>query len=191
MVTSIQARRMAILKAQEYLRARPLYLDTETTGLNPLDEIVEICIVDHDGKVLLNSLVRPTRPIPAEVIRVHGITNPMVAGAPAWSEVWPEVRAILSGRQVGIYNADFDLKMMQQSSRAHRLTLDQTGWDRFCLMKLYASYYGQVGYRGEFRWQRLEDAARQCQIKLLNTHRALDDTLLARALLEYMASQTP
>ena len=102
MVTSIQARRTAILKAQEYFRARPLYLDTETTGLNPVDEIVEICIVDHDGTVLLNSLVRPTRPIPADVTRLHGITNQMVQGAPAWIEVWPAVYAILSGRQVGI-----------------------------------------------------------------------------------------
>ena len=191
MVTTVQAHRNAILKAQEYLRARPLYLDTETTGLNPLDEVVEICIVDHAGEILLNSLVRPTRPIPPDVTRIHGITNQMVEDAPAWSELWPEVRRMLSGKQVGIYNAEFDLKMMQQSSRANRMLMDQTSWERFCLMRLYASFYGQVGYRGEFRWQRLEDAARQCQISLQNTHRALDDTLLARALLEYMASQTP
>ena len=88
-------------------------------------------------------------------------------------------------------NAEFDLKMMQQSSRANRIIMDQSNWGRFCLMKLYADYYGQVGYRGEFRWQRLEDAARQCQIDLHNTHRALDDTLLARAVLEHIASQTP
>lgn len=190
MVTSVQARRNAILKAQEYLRLRPVYLDTETTGLNPLDEIIEICIVDYAGEVLFNSLVRPTRSIPLDVTRVHGITNQMVKDAPTWRDVWPEILGILAGKQVGIYNAEFDLKMMQQSSRAHRIPLDQTSWERFCLMKLYASFYGQVGYRGEFRWQRLEDAARQSQINLHNTHRALDDTLLARALLEYMASQS-
>jgi len=191
MVTSVQARRIAIGKAQEYLRAKPLYLDTETTGLNPLDEIVEICIVDYDGTVRINTLVRPTRSISSDVIRVHGITNAMVQNAPTWKEVWPEVLAILSGRKVGVYNAEFDLKMMQQSSRAHRMQMDQVSWDRFCLMKLYASFYGQVGYRGEFRWQRLEDAAYQCQLNLHNTHRAMDDTLLAKALLEYMAAQTP
>jgi hypothetical protein len=32
MITSIQARRTAILRAQELLRSKPLYLDTETTG---------------------------------------------------------------------------------------------------------------------------------------------------------------
>ena len=191
MATSIQARRTAILKAREYFLGKPVYLDTETTGLNPLDEIVEICIIDHDGGVLLNTLVRPTRSIPADVTRVHGITNSMVADAPAWVKVWPQVRDILSGRQVGIYNAEFDLKMMEQSSRANRIHFDLSGWKQFCLMKLYAMYYGQVGYRGEFRWQRLEDAARQCRINLHNTHRALDDTLLARAILEHMASQTP
>lgn len=191
MVTSIQARRAAILKAQEYLRGKPVYLDTETTGLNQLDEIVEICIVNHDGAVLLNTLVRPSRLIPADVTRIHGITNAMVRDAPVWADVWPQVKDIFSGRHVGIYNAEFDLKMMQQSSRAYRLNIDLTGWERFCLMKLYAAYYGQIGYRGEYRWQRLEDAARQCGINLHNTHRALDDTLLARAVLEHMASQTP
>lgn len=191
MITSIQARRTAILRAQELLRSKPLYLDTETTGLNPLDEIVEICIVDHDGSVRLNSLVRPSRPIPADVTRVHGITNLMVQNAPSWKEIWPEALAILSGRKVGIYNAEFDLKMMQQSSRVNRVTMDQTSWERFCLMRLYANFFGQVGYRGEYRWQRLEDAGRQCQISLQNTHRALDDTVLAKAILEHMAGQTP
>jgi len=191
MVTSIQARRTAILKAQEYLRLQPLFLDTETTGLGPLDEIVEICVVDPDGTVLVDTLVRPTRPIPADVIRVHNITNQMVKDAPTWPEVWPTVLSVLSGRLVGIYNAEFDQKMIQQSNRVHRLMMDTSRWERFCLMKLYAAFYGQVGYRGEFRWQRLEDAARQCRIDLLNTHRAKDDTLLARALLQHMASQTP
>jgi len=189
MATSLQARQAAILKAQAYLRARPLYLDTETTGLNALDEIIEICIVDYDGAVRLNSFVRPIRPIPPEVIHVHGITNAMVQNAPTWKEIWPEVLGILSGRKVGIYNADFDFKMMQQSSRVNRMVMDHTSWERFCLMKLYAAFYGQVGYRGEFRWQRLEDAARQCRIDLHNTHRALYDTLLAKAILEHIAGQ--
>lgn len=34
-----------------------VYLDTETTGLGPDAEIVDIAVVDQAGRVLLNSLV--------------------------------------------------------------------------------------------------------------------------------------
>jgi len=42
--------------------ANPVYLDLETTGLDPAaDEILEIGILADDGTVLLDSLVRPIR----------------------------------------------------------------------------------------------------------------------------------
>jgi DNA polymerase III epsilon subunit-like protein len=41
---------------------RTVFLDLETTGLDPrTDEIVEIGILDEDGRVLLDTLVRPVR----------------------------------------------------------------------------------------------------------------------------------
>jgi DNA polymerase III alpha subunit (gram-positive type) len=49
-------------------------LDTETTGLYDA-EIVEIAVVDPLGEALLNTLVKPTIPIPTEVIEIHGITD--------------------------------------------------------------------------------------------------------------------
>ena len=71
----------AAQQAQRWLDATPVFLDTETTGLNDLAEIVEISILDDDGLVLLDTLVRPRRPIPADAIRIHGIRNEMVAEA--------------------------------------------------------------------------------------------------------------
>lgn len=49
-------------------------LDTETTGLTLRDQIIEICVIDLTGKILLNSLVKPTINIPAEAASIHGIT---------------------------------------------------------------------------------------------------------------------
>jgi len=35
-------------------RLHPVYLDTETTGTGPADEVIEIGIVDEDGKYYLS-----------------------------------------------------------------------------------------------------------------------------------------
>ncbi len=173
----------AVQRARKYFAARPVFLDTETTGLNSIDEIVEICIVDHDGCPLVNTLVQPSRPIPFDVIHIHGITNAMVKEAPTWPEVWDVVNTILQGRFVGIYNAEFDLRMMAQSHRRHNMGWEYPNLQAFCIMKLYADFYGKG------RWQSLDAAGRQCHIRLPNAHRALADALLARAVLLHMAGQ--
>jgi DNA polymerase-3 subunit epsilon len=87
-----------------------------------------------------------------------------------------------------IYNAEFDLKVMQQSHWRHRLTWDPPYRDQECLMKLYARFVGQrhPAY-GSYRWQSLEDAARQCGLDHPNAHRAAADARLTRALLHYLA----
>ena len=180
-------RQQAIQLARQYALAEPLFLDTETTGLNANDEIVEICLLDSRGAVLLNTLVHPVRRIPPDVIPIHGITNELVMDAPAWPEVWAQVAALTRGRYVGIYNAEFDLRMLRQSHAAHALAWPGNP-SNFCIMKLYAQYFGQPGSYGTSRYQKLEAAARQCGIDPGYTHRALQDTRLAKAVFDHIAS---
>ena len=183
-------RQEAILVAKKILAASPIYLDTETTGMGYHDEVVEIAILDHDGSVVIDSLVKSIGEISSEAFAVHGITKGMVADAPTWGELWPEVEAALKDRVVAIYNAEFDNRMMMQSNRLHGLSWVPQYKDSFCIMKLYAQFYGQWNsYHNSFTWQSLDSARRQCSIEIPNTHRAKDDTLLARAVLHYMAGQ--
>jgi DNA polymerase III epsilon subunit-like protein len=186
---NLSARRGAILKAQKMVSRQPVYLDTETTGTGPNDNILEIAVIDHDGEVLVDTLVKPVGRIHPDALAVHGIRDEMVADAPRWGEVWDEIETALLGRLAGIYNADFDLRMMKQSHARNWMTWTQPkGMDVFCIMKLYAQFYGQWNSRrGNYRWQSLDAAGRQCGIPLPNSHRALDDTLLTRAILRYMA----
>ena len=129
-----QDRKAAIARAQIELNKQPVYLDTETTGLKPTDQIVEICLLESDGTVLFESLVKPTVKIPADAMRVHHITDAMVSAAPGWPELWPQLEPILAQRRIAIYNAEYDLRLMQQSHRAHRLTW-ATPVSAFCIMK--------------------------------------------------------
>jgi DNA polymerase III epsilon subunit-like protein len=163
-----------LTKARDVWEQKPVFLDTETTGLDNNAEIVEISIVDYDGSVLLDTLVKPRNRIPNDVMRVHGITNELVATAPGWIIVWPKVEAVLRDRLVGIYNAEYDVRMFKQSHRLSGLVWRSPAKDYFCIMNMYSDY------RGSTRWQKLENAGHQLGIPLPNTHRAKDDTLLAR-----------
>ena len=185
------ARLEAISLAQKSISQRPVYLDTETTGIGKNDVLIEISIIDHDGSVLVDSLVRPNKPIPYDAIKIHGITEEMVKDAPLWPEVWGKVEAALAGRVVAIYNADFDIRIMKQSHAHNQMRWkNPNGTTFFDVMGLYAQFYGEWNHRyGNYRWQSLEAARQQCGLSLPNSHRALDDTLLTRALLHYMAEQ--
>ncbi len=183
------ARSEAIQQAQEYLQKKPVYLDTETTGTDPSAEIIEISVVDQDGSILIDTLLKPRGKIDPGARRVHGIGVEMLTDAPRWNVVWPQVEAALQGRYVGIFNLDFDLRMMKQSHQRFWMPWEQPKGNFFCIMKLYAKFYGDWNSKyGNYRWQSLDNARRQCGLQLPNTHRAVDDTLLARAVLHFMAN---
>jgi DNA polymerase III subunit epsilon len=187
MVISSSARRNAILRAQQALAARPVYLDTETTGLDPKDEIVEISIVDEDGSVLLDKFVRPSQPIPLEATRIHGITNENVKGAMLWPIVWQEVRPLLAGRLIVMYNSEFDLRMMRQSMTKYRQPWNAK-FDTFDLLKVYAEFRSEWDLkRQSYRYFSLDSAGKYSGIALPNAHRAAADSLLTRALLHHIA----
>lgn len=183
-----EGRRRASALARQRLQLQPLFLDTETTGVRSTAEIIEISLLDHNGEVLLDSLVRPRQLIPPESTMVHGISNVMVATAPTWAELWPQVQAILENRSIGIYNADFDLRLIKQSHQQHGLLWPTVQFDPFCIMQLYAQFYGEWDtHRNAYRWQSLEKAGHRFHIPLTNSHRAKDDALLARAVLHHIA----
>jgi DNA polymerase III subunit epsilon len=183
-------RAAAIAQARAALARQPVYLDTETTGLDPAAEIIEIAVLAHDGRPLIDTLIKPLAPIPADATRVHGLTNAMTAGAPSWKEAWPAVAAALKGRLVAIYNMDYDRRLMRQSHRLSGLRWANPKAEYICIMEIYAQFHGEWNRRrGEYRFQRLEEAGRQCQLGLPNSHRARGDAELARAVLEYVAAQ--
>jgi DNA polymerase-3 subunit epsilon len=188
MNVSSSARINAIQRARQALLEKPVYLDTETTGLERTDEIVEIAIVDDEGHTLLESLVRSIQVIPREATRIHGITNEMVQHAPSWPVLWQSLRPILVGKLIVIYNVEFDLRMMQQSMQRYRLPWREQFYT-FDLLKYYAEYRSDWDPgRRSYRYYSLNAAGQHCRIALPNTHRATADTLLTRALLHFMAN---
>lgn len=169
--------------ARAWLARRPLYLDTETTGMGPTDEVVEIAVIEHDGSTLANLRVRPFSPIPPEATRVHGITDADVATAPTFAEVAPGLARALNNRALIIYNASYDLRLLAQSARRHACQCPVK--TAHCAMKLYPAWYGDWNSaRNDYRWQKLAAAAEQMDLAIDEPlHSARADAALTRRLL--------
>jgi len=104
---------------------REIVLDTETTGLDPVEghRIIEIGCVeleDHypTGKTL-QLFLNPERTVPAETLRIHGITDEFLADKPLFSAVADEFFDFIGDSPLVIHNASFDLKFL--NSELHRI----------------------------------------------------------------------
>lgn len=165
-----------------------VFLDTETTSLGADAEIVEIAVLDRSGTALLNTLVRPDRPIPPEATAIHGIRDGMVTGAPGWPAVYFDLLEVLRARPcVVVYNAAFDRRIIEQINRRHGLAPVAVEWH--CAMLRYAAYAGDRHPKyGDYRWHSLERAAGSLGISL-PTHRARGDAEACRGVVHTMASR--
>jgi DNA polymerase III epsilon subunit-like protein len=164
-----------------WLAADALFLDTETTGLDEDAQIIEIAILDRHGNPLIDTLVRPTVEIPADAMAIHGITNEMVANAPAWPEIHSQVGAVLHGREVIAYNAAFDVRLLEQDARRHKMT--PPSFVPRCAMEASLRVAGLWATGKTF--ERLETAlSRVGALRQGTAHRAKDDCLSTLQLVE-------
>ncbi|HVK62814.1 MAG TPA: exonuclease domain-containing protein [Bdellovibrionales bacterium] len=87
--------------------------DTETTGKYPLEaEICEIAAVKWRGGQVVETfetLLKPSKPMSAEVIAIHNITNAMVENAPLITDKIGEFHAFIQDTVPLAHHAPFDL----------------------------------------------------------------------------------
>jgi DNA polymerase III epsilon subunit family exonuclease len=111
-------------------------IDVETTGLEAgTDEIIEVAAVKFTGDTVLETfqrLVKPHHSLPLKIARLTNISDEMLADAPRFSEVAPElVRFVKSYPLVG-HSVGFDLKMLQ----AQGMRFPQPAYDTFDMATL-------------------------------------------------------
>ena len=153
-----------------------LFLDTETTGLDRSDRLVEIGVVDDAGAVIFQSLINPQMPIPRAVTAIHGITDAMVRDAPPLDAVAAALRAMLiADGTVVIYNAAFDRRFFPHGFWG--------GISVTCAMLRYADVAG--------RWHKLGDAARRVgHVWDGDAHRAVADALACRSVWNWLEQRS-
>lgn len=85
-------------------------IDFESAGAAPgeTDQPVQVGIVRAEGLFAepktWSSYLSVTHPVHWSASRIHGITTAMLAGAPSFLSVWPEVRAMLENAVVVGHN---------------------------------------------------------------------------------------
>ena len=118
-----------------------LFVDVETTGLNPdQNEIIELAMVPFtyglDGRIFsigepFHQLREPRDPIPAEITAITGITQDMVAGQEFDSEA---IEAFIENADLIVaHNASFDRRFLENYSPAFEMkpwacSIQQVDW---------------------------------------------------------------
>lgn len=107
-------------------------LDLETTGLDPeWDSIIEIGMVRvRRGEVVAeySTLVNPGMPIDDFIAELTGITNDMLAAAPALPEVLPAARDFLGDDIILGHNINFDINFIYDNCERQGLTPVSNGY---------------------------------------------------------------
>jgi len=121
------------------------FLEIDTTGLGPEDEICRFTLVDGSGQVIKDSHIRPiSRQLTKEASRTNGIQASDLEQAPTLSEVWEGVQIALHGTYVVSFNLEWDLKQLNQAARRYQLTPLAIVGD--CLQRRATQYYHREYY---------------------------------------------
>jgi len=95
------------------VREKPLiFLDVETSGLDPnIQEILEICLMDKDGNILLHSKVKPQNIETAhpKALKINGYNEKDWELAPSFRDLAPKIHELLKWAIAAGHNPGFDL----------------------------------------------------------------------------------
>ncbi len=161
-------------------------VDTETTGSGPGARLVELGALHvRDGKVIaqFQTLIDPEEAIPAYVIRIHGITNAMVKGAPRAKLVLPAFLEFVGDRCLLAHNAAFDRGIIAQELL--RVGMKRPDIPMFCSVRLARKVFPQAPNH------KLSTLASYLKIPDPPSHRAIADCMTTVGVLVACATRHP
>ena len=144
--------------------------DIETTGLNRKYEvIIEIgAVVLKNGEITdrFNTFVSPGRILSPEIIRLTGITDEMLVGAPSQEESLRAFLAFAGDRPLAAHNADFDMGFIAAGCRKYGIPFHNPSIDSLILAQNLLPDLGKY---------KLDIVAEHLHLPAFNHHRASDD----------------
>ncbi len=151
-------------------------LDLETTGSNPVhDRITEVAAMRiEQGHVVAkwSSLIHSEQRIPPFIQRLTGIDDSMLADAPTFGAVLPELLALLDGAVLVAHNVRFDHGFLKQAAAREGVDLRVK---MLCTVRLSRKLYPQARGHG------LDAIMRRHGLHTTARHRAMGDVELLHA----------
>ena len=98
-----------------------IVLDTETTGLGNLDEIIELGIIDNNGNTLYESTFNTNNIITEEAQKVNHITYEELSSSPLFCDEWEKIKNIIGNNIVVGHNISFDQRLLSQTLYKYHL----------------------------------------------------------------------
>jgi DNA polymerase III epsilon subunit-like protein len=134
-----------------HLPALPLWripwsvFDCQTTGLDAGLRPIDISAIDHDGRILIDTLVNPGVHIPATATVLTGIDDSAVSYAPHWRTIWPKLEMLLLAQNhIVAWSAEFDLRAIRdECARCHDLSRTTEIDSRFVDLAAIVSMFTQ------------------------------------------------
>lgn len=168
-----------------------IILDTETTDLDGY--VYQLSILDSDGVILLNTLVKPPAPISPGASCIHGITNKAVENAPTLGEI-TQLPKLLSNKNIIGWNIDFDKQAIIRSANSTDKgvsIIEAINQSTFVdAMLPFSEIYGEWNdYFGNYKWQKLTTASSYYGISTEGAHDALADCRMTLAVLKKMVEK--
>ena len=160
---------------------RPIYYDTETTGVkSDKDRIIEIAAYDASDGRSFCSFVNPGMPIPAESTNITGITDSMVADAPGWGKVGKDFFDFCGkdGVLIAHNNDSFDILFLR--AEAKRAGIEMPSFECIDTLKWSRKY------RPDLPRHSLQYLREVYGIEKNNAHRALDDVMMLHTIFSMM-----
>jgi DNA polymerase-3 subunit epsilon len=150
--------------------------DTETTGLSPAggDEIIQIGAVRIvNGRLLqqetFDRLVRPQRPVSAESVAVHGISDAMLKDQPDIARVLPLFHRFVEDTVLIAHNAAFDMRFLRMLEDKAGVAFRQPVLDTLLLSQVLHPNQTEHG---------LEAIATRLGVAVVGRHTALGDAIV-------------
>ncbi len=161
-------------KPKEYWRDNKsvVVFDLETTGLNfkvcDIIEIGAVKIVDGICVETFSTLINPQYSLPAEIVRITGITDEMLVFAPTLDKVLPDFHKFTQGSVLSAYNIGFDIKFLKKAGKKYRYNFNSEQIDTLELArKKIPSLHNY----------KLSSVVKALDIPLEEAHRALNDAI--------------
>lgn len=134
-----------------------IILDTETTGLNDTDELLQVSVVDVSGNILYNSMIKPMfHDEWSEAAKVNNISREDIINAPYLPEEAVRIAGIVAGAKTIIgYGISFDLGLFER----YGIPLNPEA-EIIDVMEMFAPVYGEWNDKYScYKWQKLTTCA--------------------------------